>query len=153
MPGMPSYLIRTIGGNNAAGLFVSSVEGGQIPNSSWKLTPVQEKAHRFAHSGALRVAAQLNQFGFVTQLQEVSEKNLLWIGGNILFDLETGTSKQILLFVFREEDATTFAKGDADNYLAFISREAARFGTRIAWFIDEASRRPGLWVIRGEQSV
>lgn len=81
------------------------------------------------------------------------DKNIFWIGANILFDLRTGATNQVLLFVFREEDASTFTNADADSFLAFVQGRAAQFGGKITWSIDEASRRRGYYVIRGEQSV
>jgi hypothetical protein len=115
------------------------------------LTSSQANAERFTHDAALQAESQLRGFGFTTTLQEITDINVLWIGGNIFFDLQTGESKQVLLFVHREEDAAAFTKKDADSYVAFVKEKAAKFGT-FTWFIDK-SRKPGFFVIRGHQSV
>jgi hypothetical protein len=75
--------------------------------------------------------------------------NTLWVAANIMFDLETGKTTQVLLLSPRESDATTFKEDDAKLYLEFVQRRAPliKFGL---WSSVE---RPGLFVIRGIQDV
>jgi hypothetical protein len=76
-------------------------------------------------------------------------KNVFWIGANILFDLGTGATSQVLLLVYREEDASTFTKQQADLYLSFVKAR----GAHIVWEIKSSTVRRELFVIRGEQDV
>jgi len=67
-----------------------------------------------------------------------------------LFDLQTGKTTQVLLLVYRAEDASTFNKQDAEAYLSFVQARA----TNIAWSIQRSpSVGDGRFVIRGEQNV
>jgi hypothetical protein len=80
--------------------------------------------------------------------------NAFWVAANIMFDLETGAKKQILLLVNRVEDATVFTLEDAQNYLAFVSRRA----TNIHWSVEQLTtghnlERLGRFVIKGVQHV
>jgi hypothetical protein len=75
--------------------------------------------------------------------------NILWIGANILFDLETGKTTQVLLVVNREEDATTFSREDAGTYLSFVKRRAAH----INWSLEPSKDRPEYFVVRGIQNA
>jgi len=78
------------------------------------------------------------------------EKNVFWIGGNVLFDLNTGATSEVLLFVYREEDASTFTIMSAKAYLQFVSQRTPKTA-RINWSIEAASKRRDFFVIRGEQ--
>lgn len=75
--------------------------------------------------------------------------NDLWVAGNILFDLETGKTTQVLLLVGREEDATTFKAEEADTYLSFVKRRAPN----IEWSRETSRLRPRMFVIKGVQNV
>lgn len=75
--------------------------------------------------------------------------NNFWIGANILFNLETGLTNQVLLLVNREKDATIFSEQDAQTYLMFVKNRAAN----IRWFVEKSSERAGMFVIRGEQNA
>ena len=75
--------------------------------------------------------------------------NTFWLGGNILFDLETGKTTQVLLLVNREEDATTFKEDDARTYLAFVKRRTSD----IQWSQHKSKERPTMFVIKGVQNV
>jgi hypothetical protein len=84
--------------------------------------------------------------------------NQFWIAANIIFDLETGKTTQVLMLVNRESDATVFeTQEEARNYFSFVKRRAQH----IQWFLDEASPRAGQrvlpqpqgWVIRGIQTT
>jgi len=75
--------------------------------------------------------------------------NTFWIGANILFDLETGRTSQVMLLVNREDDATTFKEEDARSYLAFVKRRAAD----IQWSLARSKTRPDMYVIKGVQNV
>jgi len=78
------------------------------------------------------------------------QKNVFWVGANVLFDLQTGKTTQVLLLVYRVEDASTFNKQDADAYMSFVQTRA----TNIAWSIQASpSMGEGRFVIRGEQNV
>jgi hypothetical protein len=78
------------------------------------------------------------------------QKNVFWVGANVLFDLQTGKTTQVLLLVYRVEDASTFNKQDADTYLSFVQTRA----NNIAWSIQRSPNMgEGRFVIRGEQNV
>jgi len=79
--------------------------------------------------------------------------NVFWIGANILFDLQTGETKQVYQFVFREEDATTLTKDQASVTRSFVESRAGQFVTNIVWSIERSVLRPGLFVVKGEQHV
>ena len=76
--------------------------------------------------------------------------NNLFVAANIIFDLETGKTTQVLMFVTREGDATYFTKQDADDYLSFVKRRAPN---NIVWSIHPTNQRPGMFIIQGEQHV
>ena len=74
-------------------------------------------------------------------------KNTFWIGANVLFDLETGKTTEVMLLVSREDEATTFNKADADLYLSFVKRRRPK----IHWLLEVSKERPKMWVIKGIQ--
>ena len=80
------------------------------------------------------------------------QKNVFWIGANILCDMRTGETKQVLMLVYREEDASTFSQEDAFSYKSLFESRAAQFA-KIDWSVHKATTRPGVFVIRGEQYV
>ena len=59
-------------------------------------------------------------------------QNTFWIAANIMFDLETGATKQVLLLVNRVQDATVFTEQDAANYYSFVTPRAKN----IIWSIE-----------------
>lgn len=69
-----------------------------------------------------------------TGSRQTTTVNAFWIAANVMFDLETGEMKQILLLVNRAEDATVFTLDDAQNYLAFVSRRATNIHFSIPHF-------------------
>lgn len=79
--------------------------------------------------------------------------NVFWIAANIMFDLETGKTKEILLLANKIEDATIFSEQDAQNYLNFVSQRAKK----IQWSIDRPAlvdlQQPQRFVIKGVQYV
>lgn len=75
--------------------------------------------------------------------------NTLWIAANIIFDLETGKTTQVLMLVNREEDATVFSQKDADTYLYFVGNRAKN----IKWSLEKSKERPNMLVIRGVQDA
>jgi hypothetical protein len=75
--------------------------------------------------------------------------NNFWIGANILFNLETGLTNQVLLLVNREKDATIFNEQDANTYFNFVRSRA----TNIRWFVEKSIERADMFVIRGEQNA
>jgi hypothetical protein len=79
-------------------------------------------------------------------------KNVFWLGANILCDMRTGETKQMLMLVYREEDASTFTQDDADSYRSYFASRAEPFA-KINWTIHKSTSRPGFFVIRGEQYV
>jgi hypothetical protein len=80
-------------------------------------------------------------------------KNIFWIGATMTFDLQSGATNQILTFVHREEDASTFTSTDASAYHAFVKVRAERYSKDIIWSIDPSTSVPGRWVIKGVQDV
>ena len=80
-------------------------------------------------------------------------KNIFWISATLTFDLQTGATNQILIFVHREEDASTFTSADASAYHAFIKIRAERYSKDIEWSIDPSKSRPDRWVIKGVQDA
>jgi hypothetical protein len=75
--------------------------------------------------------------------------NNFWIAANIIFDLETGKTTQVLMLVSREADATIFNEKDAVLYLGFVERRA----THVKWRMEKSRDPVGMFVIRGEQNV
>jgi hypothetical protein len=80
-------------------------------------------------------------------------RNVFWIGANLLFDLQTGATNQVMMFVHREEDASVFTEANAQAYLAFVKSRAERFSPGINWFVEKSKLVGGRWVIKGEQDV
>jgi hypothetical protein len=76
-------------------------------------------------------------------------KNVFWIGANILFDPKNNTSGEVLLIVYREEDASGFTREIATQYMNFIKARAPH----VVWSIQKSTVRPEFVVIRGEQDV
>jgi hypothetical protein len=74
--------------------------------------------------------------------------SVFWIAGNIIFDLGTGQTTNVLMLVNRESDATIFAENDAKTYFSFVAHRTPQ----IQWFLDPPKpQRPQGWVIRGVQ--
>jgi len=80
------------------------------------------------------------------------QKNVFWLGANILVDTRNGDTKPVLMLVYREEDASAFTLEDALSYKFFFASHAEQL-SQISWTIQKSSRRPGFFVIRGEQYV
>jgi hypothetical protein len=74
-----------------------------------------------------------------------------WIAANIIFEVGTGQTKDVLMLVNRIDDATIFStEHEATNYLNFIQVRAPR----IIWVIDAPTRRrPQGYLIRGVQTI
>jgi len=77
--------------------------------------------------------------------------NTFWIAANIIFDLGTGATRQVLMLVNRDSDATIFlTEIEAKGYFSFVKNRA----THIEWFLDSPTpQRPKGWVIRGVQTT
>ena len=81
--------------------------------------------------------------------------NTFWVAANVMFDLGTGETKQVLLLVNKVEDATIFTSQDAANYLNFVAVRAQN----IVWTIEPLIERNTLprldsrFVIKGVQHV
>jgi hypothetical protein len=56
----------------------------------------------------------------------MARTNTFYIALNIIFDLATGESKNVLMLVNKAEDASSFSALDAENYLKFVSARAPR---------------------------
>jgi hypothetical protein len=75
--------------------------------------------------------------------------NTFWVAANVLFDLETGRTTDVLLLVNTEKDATTFTPEDADTYFSFVQRRRPK----LQWSLEASRERPGMRVIKGVQIV
>lgn len=77
--------------------------------------------------------------------------NTFWIGANIIFDLGTGKTNQVLMLVNSEADASIFeTEQQAQSYLSFVAQRALN----IQWILDPPTpQRPQGWVIRGIQQT
>jgi hypothetical protein len=77
--------------------------------------------------------------------------NIFWIAANIIFDLGTGATTQVLMLVNRESDATIFqTEQEAQTYFSFVSLRSPH----LQWFIDPPTPiKPQGWVIRGMQTT
>jgi hypothetical protein len=76
--------------------------------------------------------------------------NQFWIAANIIFEIGTGATKQVLMLVNHASDATIFGtEKEAQEYFVFVKNRAQH----IEWFLDAPSiARPKGWVIRGIQT-
>jgi outer membrane cobalamin receptor len=75
--------------------------------------------------------------------------NTLYIAANLIFDLETGKTTQVLQLANREDDATNFTQAEVNTYMNFV-KERAR---NIQWHIEKSNQRPGTFVIKGIQNA
>ena len=84
--------------------------------------------------------------------------NTFWIAANIIFDLSTGTTKQVLMLVNRADDATVFSsEKEAETYLNFVQVRAPN----IRWVIEIPTpliatpmpQKPQGYLIRGVQTT
>jgi len=58
--------------------------------------------------------------------------NAFYIAVNIIFDLATGETKNVLMLVNKPEDASIFNAADAQNYANFVTRRASK----IYWSVE-----------------
>jgi hypothetical protein len=86
-----------------------------------------------------------------TMLLKNMRVNTVWIGANIIFELETGKASNVLVLVYRAEDATVWRTSEeANRYLSFVAPRAQH----MQWFVDPPTpQRPQGYVIRGVQTV
>ena len=78
----------------------------------------------------------------------LSMTNTFWIAANVIFDLGTGHTSQVLMLVNRESDATFFdTEAEARTYLEFVHRRAKH----IEWHLEGPTPQRPSYVIRGEQ--
>jgi hypothetical protein len=77
--------------------------------------------------------------------------NTFWIAANIIFDLKTGETKEVLTLVNHDIDATFLKKEQADAYKEFVAQRAPH----IQWNVEVTMLRGkgDLFVIRGVQNV
>jgi hypothetical protein len=59
--------------------------------------------------------------------------NTFYIAVNIIFDLATGETKNVLMLVNKPEDASIFNAADAQNYKNFVSARASK----IIWSVEQ----------------
>jgi hypothetical protein len=84
-----------------------------------------------------------------------------YVAFNIIFDLETGATKRVLLLVNKVEDATVFGEQESQNYFNFVSMRAPN----MQWTVEALMPSPLLpsvlfkehspqrYVIKGVQYV
>jgi hypothetical protein len=92
-------------------------------------------------------------------------QNTFWVAANIMFDIRSGETREILLLANKAEDATVFTKEDADRYYNFVTLRAANLirNTYIVWSIEPVTTIPHVlnltppsqrrYVIKGVQNV
>jgi hypothetical protein len=59
--------------------------------------------------------------------------NTFYIAVNIIFDLATGETKNVLMLVNKPEDASVFNAVDAQNYANFVKHRASK----IIWSVEQ----------------
>lgn len=76
--------------------------------------------------------------------------NQFWIAANIIIDTNTGETRQVLMLVNKEADATVFyERGEALTYFSFVTSRIKH----VQWHLDDPiPQRPLGWVIRGIQT-
>jgi hypothetical protein len=74
-----------------------------------------------------------------------------WIAANIVIEMATGKTSDVLMLVNRPGDATIFStENEAETYLSFVESRVPR----IRWFIDAPTpQTPEGYVIRGVQTI
>lgn len=89
-----------------------------------------------------------------------AKTHTFYVAFNIMFELDTGGTKRVLMLVNKVEDATAFASHEAQNYLNFVSARAQN----ISWTIEQLNPAnalamrvlggpPQTFVIKGVQFV
>jgi hypothetical protein len=86
-------------------------------------------------------------------------ENTFWIAATIMFDINTGEKREILLLANKVKDATPFTHDDAAKYCSFVKAREPN----MVWSIEPYPtsetfrRRPygsgGRFVIRGARQV
>lgn len=78
-------------------------------------------------------------------------QNIFWIAANVIFELQTGKTTDILTLANRVDDATVFeTETEAQKFLLFVQTRAPR----IAWAIQPPTpQRPHGYLIRGVQTT
>jgi hypothetical protein len=71
---------------------------------------------------------------------------MFYIAANIIFDLATGETKNVLMLVNRAEDATIFSAEDAQSYINFVKHRAKG----IVWSPEQVSSATDLPPILGK---
>jgi hypothetical protein len=78
-----------------------------------------------------------------------------YIAANIIFDLATGETKNVLMLVNNQKDASSFSATDAQNYITFVKARSPK----IIWSVEQLPQREPsvLWqpqfIIKGVQYV
>ena len=80
--------------------------------------------------------------------------NTFYIAANIIFDLSTGETKNVLMLVNKSEDASIFSATDAQNYANFVKARSPK----IIWSVEALTSTKGpsdLWKLQslGQQFV
>jgi hypothetical protein len=77
--------------------------------------------------------------------------NVFWIAANIIIELGTGKTTDVLMLVNRVDDATVFETlNEAETYLNFVQNRMPR----IKWVIESpTSQRPHGYLLRGVQTA
>lgn len=75
--------------------------------------------------------------------------NTFYIALNIIFDLATGETKNVLMLVNKPEQASIFSAGDAQNYVNFVKARASK----IIWSVESIITTTGMQPLGGQQFI
>lgn len=84
--------------------------------------------------------------------------NTFWIAANIIFDIKSGSAKEVLMLVNKIEDASVFSREQSEIYYTFVTMRSRN----IAWSVESypppdifttGDFKPGQFVIKGVQNV
>jgi hypothetical protein len=80
--------------------------------------------------------------------------NTFYIAANIIFDIATGETRNVLMLVNKPEDASIFSVTDAQNYVNFVKARASK----IIWTVETVTSTKGpsdLWRMQslGQQFI
>jgi hypothetical protein len=70
--------------------------------------------------------------------------NTFYIAANIIFDLATGETKNVLMLVNKPDDASIFNAADAQNYANFVKARASKIIWSVEQVLSEQVTRFGL---------
>jgi hypothetical protein len=75
--------------------------------------------------------------------------NTFYIAANIIFDLATGETKNVLMLVNKSEDASIFSATDAQNYVNFVKPRAPK----IIWSVEQLAPRSASDMLGGTRFI